>query len=1114
MRKSVTKIVKAVLGFTMAIGAFVGAAISTPKASSVVAAAATSSSTAPTDANYSYTFASGDLPVAGTTKSFGGVSWTYSGDTHGSNTYVGWDNTKGIQLGKGTSGYGATKDMTLTAAVSSFGNDRKVTKMAIGLACASSGGYSGSFSNGDTISSTTTSVLYWSSATMNVTAGNIVFTFKSTNNAKAIYIKAIYVWHASNSGVEPEPTGYTVSFNGNGASGGMSNVTNVEGNYSLPANGFDVPSGKAFVGWKAGNAGDLIAVGDEYEVTENVTFYAQWEDRFTVRYNSNGGSGTITDSNSPYAPSATVTVKASNGFTAPFADMVFDKWNTAADGSGTDYNPSDTFNISANTTLYAQWIDDPSIPYTSVYSTGFDSGDGFSATTTYNSEKDDGPSGKQWHLYYGTASTGTPISGNQSLQMRWYGNDVENLPHASTKFPLNEIKRITFKYKVNNVNLDFKVQYNTDGGNSWTDIETVNTANTNENTFRKIFNSPVSSYYFRILGVAGNTAPTSGNNYQFRIDSFSVDSISTPATINGNSTVQVGTQWSPTNITENAGEHNVVTGAAYSFTPSNGAVISDSNTSTGSFTCSAVGTVTVNAVKSGYIITGKTVTIQPADPFVNNLSKASTNGFTGQHETITFSYGNLTGALNVVSNDEDVVTVESPVYNAGSGSVQLNFVGAGTTTVSFKDGSTPIDGASISVTVNTSAVSITGMPASKLMGNGTSLNLGAYIEVSASGICSDDVTWTSSIPGVATVNDSGVVAAVSVGTTVITVTPDDYPAGAVSCNVTVANEKAILATSIATGDTVFLGSQAVSMQYNGPSTTATVFGLGVDYVGAPNVGGVAFEVVNGKAANSYAFKIKSGTYANKYLTWLEGNSLDVAESIDDNSSWNVVIDGSGNASITNAKTSARKIWWNVDSPRFAAYTDKSNGDHYKYVQLWKQVNPESYYNPASTVNTIHGRENYTADVLTSVDSVVIRFGATIAKSNWDAIKASWEITDYGVMLMKKTDLDGNAYLSVQEAFEDNASSSILKIINKRAGGAAYADPYLDGDDYLFTVRVNFLDDDQYYDDVIYAVPFVVAGGQYYFFNEMQTSVQELALDYYNTGYAYLSDEALEMLIGD
>ena len=73
----------------------------------------------------------------------------------------------------------------------------------------------------------------------------------------------------------------------------------------------------------------------------------------TVTYDGNGGSGTMTDTNSPYSSGATVTV-LDNAFTAP-SGYVFDHWNTAADDSGTDYDEGDTFTISANTTLYAQW---------------------------------------------------------------------------------------------------------------------------------------------------------------------------------------------------------------------------------------------------------------------------------------------------------------------------------------------------------------------------------------------------------------------------------------------------------------------------------------------------------------------------------------------------------------------------------------------------------------------------------------------------------------------------------------------------------------------------------------------------------------------------------------
>ena len=911
---------------------------------------------------------------------------------------------------------------------------------------------------------------------------------------------------------DPEPTGFTVSFNANGGTGSMSNVSNVDGNYTLPSNSFTAPSGKVFIGWKAGNAGDLIEAGGEYNVTEDVVFWAQWEDRYTVKYNANGGTGTIADSNSPYAPSASVTVKSSTGFTAPFAEMIFDKWNTAADGSGQDYNPEDTFDISANTTLYAQWIDDPTIPYTNVYNTGFESSESFSNTTTYNSEKDDGPTGKQWHIYYGTASNGSPLVGGQSIQMRWYGSAPSNHPYIQTNFKSIEVKRVTFKYKVSNKDVDFKTQYNTDGGDSWTDIETVDTQYTSIQTYRKIFATPISSFYFRIL-VCEGTAPTGNSKPEFRVDSVTFDSIATPATINGDNNVQVGAQWSPTSITENVGGA-VVTGATYAFVASNGAVVSSSNESTGAFTCSADGIVTVSATKSGYLISNKVVTVQPADPYINNFSDASPSGFTGDNDTITFSYGNLTNTLAVESNDPSVVTVSSLTYLAGSGSVVLNYVGAGSTTVSFKDGDDSL--ASISVTVEQSMVSISGMPANKTISNGSSLNIGTLITVTATGICSNNVSWSSSVTSVAEVNSSGVVTALKPGSTVVTASPNDYPAGAVSCTIAVVNDKAILASSISSGDIVILGAQAVSMQYSGPSNTSTVYGLGSSFTGSPNIDDLTLEVQDGSVTDSFAFRITSGVYEDKYLTWSSTdqnklNNLDVSDSIDSNSSWNVAIDGDDNAAITNVATPARKLWWNVANTRFACYTDKSNGDSYKYVQLWKLDRPEDHLDFSTTLETLHAHENYTAEVLTSVDSVAIRFGATVSKTNWDAIKANWTISDYGVMLMKEADLDNSPYISLEEAFNDGASSSILKIINKRAGGAAYADPYLDGDNYLFTVKVSFPDNCTYYDDRIYAVPFVVISDQYYFFNETNITIRELAYNCIGTGYECLSDAALEFI---
>ncbi len=85
--------------------------------------------------------------------------------------------------------------------------------------------------------------------------------------------------------------------------------------------------------------------------TITLTYTAQGT-TYTVTYDANGGSGTMTDSNSPYNSGATVTVLA-NTFTN--SGYNFDHWNTEDDDSGDDYAAGDTFTISADTTLYAQW---------------------------------------------------------------------------------------------------------------------------------------------------------------------------------------------------------------------------------------------------------------------------------------------------------------------------------------------------------------------------------------------------------------------------------------------------------------------------------------------------------------------------------------------------------------------------------------------------------------------------------------------------------------------------------------------------------------------------------------------------------------------------------------
>ena len=81
------------------------------------------------------------------------------------------------------------------------------------------------------------------------------------------------------SGATPPPATYTVSFNANGGTGTMAEVTGVSaGAYTLPANGFTAPDGKRFVGWATSAGGTATAAGGTITVSANVTLYAIWEE--------------------------------------------------------------------------------------------------------------------------------------------------------------------------------------------------------------------------------------------------------------------------------------------------------------------------------------------------------------------------------------------------------------------------------------------------------------------------------------------------------------------------------------------------------------------------------------------------------------------------------------------------------------------------------------------------------------------------------------------------------------------------------------------------------------------------------------------------------------------
>ena len=123
------------------------------------------------------------------------------------------------------------------------------------------------------------------------------------------------------------PVVYTITFNSNGGTGTMADVTDVSGEYTLPTNGFTAPAGKQFKAWSVG--GVEKAAGDKITVTANTTVTAVWE---AIEYNVTVTGGTASvGAGTPITKATMGTTVTLTAGAAP-SGKVFDKWEVVSGG--------------------------------------------------------------------------------------------------------------------------------------------------------------------------------------------------------------------------------------------------------------------------------------------------------------------------------------------------------------------------------------------------------------------------------------------------------------------------------------------------------------------------------------------------------------------------------------------------------------------------------------------------------------------------------------------------------------------------------------------------------------------------------------------------------------
>lgn len=138
-------------------------------------------------------------------------------------------------------------------------------------------------------------------------------------------------------------------------------------------------TGYTFKGFSTSNSTSLpaspsasgkTATASGYGSTNNTTYYAYFKaNQYTVKFDANGGTGSMSDQSHTYSVSQALTA---NAFTR--TGYTFEGWNTNADGTGTSYTDEESVsNLSstdgATITLYAQWEELPANIHNITYTT-------------------------------------------------------------------------------------------------------------------------------------------------------------------------------------------------------------------------------------------------------------------------------------------------------------------------------------------------------------------------------------------------------------------------------------------------------------------------------------------------------------------------------------------------------------------------------------------------------------------------------------------------------------------------------------------------------------------------------------------------------------------------
>jgi hypothetical protein len=155
---------------------------------------------------------------------------------------------------------------------------------------------------------------------------------------------------------------YTVTFDKQSGTGGSDNVSAIYGS-AMPAATSPTRTGYTFGGYYTSENGTgtqyytaAMASARNWDIAAATTLYANWTvATYAVTYNGNGNTSGTAPADQIKTYDVALTLRANTGALAR-TGYTFSGWNTAANGTGTDYAEGASYTANLSVTLYSKWI--------------------------------------------------------------------------------------------------------------------------------------------------------------------------------------------------------------------------------------------------------------------------------------------------------------------------------------------------------------------------------------------------------------------------------------------------------------------------------------------------------------------------------------------------------------------------------------------------------------------------------------------------------------------------------------------------------------------------------------------------------------------------------------